>query len=161
MTNLQALYQQVILDHGRNPRHFFQPEHAQIDQVCFNPLCGDKIHVYCDYAVDRKTFQALSFTGDGCAISVASASLMMVALQKKDSAYFYEAFDYLKRLLAGETVDLSTIDAFSAPEDIANMRRIQVIAGVKNFPMRVKCATCAWHTMAAVVKGGSEPIKTE
>ena len=161
MSSMQALYQQVILDHGRNPRHFAQPNQAQIDQVCFNPLCGDKIHVYCDYAADKQTFSSLSFTGQGCAISMASASLMMVALQKKDVAFFQEAFQYLKCLLAGNDVELDAIEAFASPEDLGNIRRIQVISGVKNYPSRVKCATCAWHAMAAVVQGGGETIKTE
>ena len=156
---LRSLYQQVILDHSRNPRHFREQQDAQIIQTCFNPLCGDEIKVYCDFDQEKKKFQSLSFTGNGCAISVASASLMVMMMQNHDKAYFQKAFNTMSVLLGQElSPKEQEVGQLECPRDLA---KLEVLAGVKNYPSRVKCATCAWHTLAAVVNGGSETIKTE
>lgn len=156
---LRSLYQQVILDHSRNPRHFSEREDAQIIQTCFNPLCGDEIKVYCDFDEEKKVFKSLTFTGNGCAISVASASLMVMMMQNHDKDYFQKAFNTMTVLLGQELGPKEQeVGQLESPRDLA---KLEVLAGVKNYPSRVKCATCAWHTLASVVKGGSETIKTE
>ena len=160
MSDMRELYQQVILDHGRNPRNFKVTDTAQVEKDCFNPMCGDQIKVFCDYENDNNTFKALSFSGSGCAISIASASLMIVALQHKDKAYFQKAYGYLQQRLAGEDIDFSTEKSLSE-EDLLHLKTIKMIAGVRDYPMRVKCATCAWHTMKSVVQGGHGTVKTE
>ena len=138
MGDLDSLYQQVILDHSRNPR-FFVEEHVKDEaegSECYNPLCGDRIKVYARLA--DGVIDYLEFFGKGCAISVASASLMCEVLQHKtlhDARSIYEAYH---NLLMQDDADVSDLQALGA-------RKLQVLLGVKRFPMRVKCATCAWH----------------
>lgn len=161
MSEMESLYQQVIIDHSRHPRHFSEKKDAQITQNCVNPLCGDRIELYCDYADNGTDVHHLSFTGHGCAISVASASLMVQILQNKDRVFFERTFAYFKSLLAGKDQEAELLlDGLSQSEKLA-IRKVRVIAGVRQFPMRVKCATCAWHTMAAVVAGGSDTVQLD
>lgn len=161
MSEMESLYQQVIIDHSRNPRHFAENKDAQVTQECLNPLCGDHIELYCDFEDNDESIHRLSFTGKGCAISVASASLMVQSMQNKDKAFFERTFAYFKLLIDGkEQAADALLDGLSNPEKIA-VRKVRVLAGVRQYPMRVKCATCAWHTMAAVIKGGSTTVQTE
>ena len=138
MDDLDSLYQQVILEHSRNPR-FFVEEHEKSEKEgseCYNPLCGDQIKVYARLA--DGTIDYLEFFGKGCAIAVASASLMCEALQRKtlhDARRIYEAYHSLLTQDDGDVGDLQELGA----------HKLQVLLGVKRFPMRVKCATCAWH----------------
>jgi nitrogen fixation NifU-like protein len=161
MDSLRELYQQVILDHGRNPRNFEENKEAQITQSCHNPLCGDQIHVYCDLDAAGKRFEQLTFTGQGCTISVASASLLLMALQKKETAYFERLYQYLKGLLTGKECQEVLEELELSEEDQLNIQRIRMLAGVREYPSRVKCATCAWHTVQAILRGGETVIKTE
>ena len=153
MDDLRALYQQVILDHSRNPRHFGIKEDAQVIQACVNPLCGDEITIYCDID-EQDIIQSLHFTGKGCAISVASASIMVAMMQNKPLSYFQQSLNTMHYLLG-------THDDGERLSDVAALAKLEVLAGVKQFPSRVKCATCAWHTLAAITKGEHETVKTE
>ncbi len=155
---MQNLYQQVILDHSRNPRHFQKRADAQVMQVCYNPMCGDNIEVYCDFEKNNEAINKLSFSGSGCAISMASASMMMNILQNQDKVYFDAAFLYLKNLIEfGDDAEIPKI----LTDDTKAITGMKAIAGVRQYPMRVKCATCAWHSMKGACQGGQGPIKTE
>ena len=155
---MRDLYQQVILDHSKNPRYFEKRIEAQVTQACYNPLCGDNIEVFCDFSNDNQGIEKLTFSGSGCAISVASASMMMGILQNQDKVFFDATFKYLKDL-----IDYG--DAAVIPEVLQGSDKVitsmQAIAGVREYPMRVKCATCAWHSMAGACRGCEGPIKTE
>lgn len=135
--NLNELYQQVILDHNKNPRHFSTLENANHIKEGYNPLCGDKVTVYIEEK--DQVIQNISFQGCGCAISVASASLMTEALIGKTVSEFKILFDQFIQLLTqgGEQPDL---------------KKLNVLGGVHEFPMRVKCATLAWHTTKSALE---------
>jgi nitrogen fixation NifU-like protein len=143
--DLRDLYQEVILDHGKNPRNFRHPEDATCAAHGDNPLCGDQLTVY--LKVDENGIVSdAAFEGRGCAISVASASLMTELVQGKSEAD-------VRRLFEGFHL-LATGDDGETPSDLTDeMDRLQVLSGVREFPMRVKCATLAWHTMNAALLG--------
>lgn len=143
--SLRELYQEVILDHSRHPRHFGTLEHATHNGEGHNPLCGDriKIHLIVDGS-DR--IQDIKFEGRGCAISQASASLMTDMIVGRTVTEAGTLMGGFLHLVKGE-------DASDLPED--DLDRLQVMAGVSAFPMRVKCATLAWHTMKSALEGGS------
>jgi nitrogen fixation protein NifU and related proteins len=150
MSDLRELYQEVILDHGQKPRNFHPLEGATGDAEGFNPLCGDKVHVY--VAKHGETIQDVAFTGDGCAISKASASLMTQAVKGRTA-------DEVERLYAGFHA-MITGQAGAAPDADA-LGKLLVFAGVSEFPVRVKCASLAWHTLRAALAGSHEPVTTE
>ena len=136
---LRDLYQEVILDHGRNPRHFGRLEGASHEAQGHNPLCGDKIHLYLRVDPSGRV-EDVAFEGKGCAISVASASMMtdlILGKSVEDAKALAEAFYHLAK---GEET--------GAMED-EDRERLEVMSGVSQFPMRVKCATLAWHTFEA------------
>lgn len=136
---LRDLYQEVILDHGRNPRHFGRLEGASHEAQGHNPLCGDKIHLYLRVDPSGRV-EDVAFEGKGCAISVASASMMtdlILGKSVEDAKALAEAFYHLAK---GEEI--------GAMED-EDRERLEVMSGVSQFPMRVKCATLAWHTFEA------------
>ena len=143
--DLRDLYQEVILDHGKNPRNFRHPEDATCAAHGDNPLCGDQLTVY--LKVDENGIVSdAAFEGRGCAISVASASLMTELVRGKSE-------EDVRRLFEGFHL-LATGDDGKMPSDLTDeMDRLQVLAGVRGFPMRVKCATLAWHTMNAALLG--------
>ncbi len=148
--SLRELYQEVILDHSRHPRHFGPLEHATHNGEGYNPLCGDRVKVH--LAVDGEGRIAdIKFEGRGCAISQASASLMTDMLAGRTLAEAEKLMDGFLHLVKGE-------DAGSLSED--DHERLNVMAGVSAFPMRVKCATLAWHTMKSALEGGTA-AKTE
>lgn len=143
--DLRELYQDMILDHGKHPRNFRAIEKHSHEAVGHNPLCGDKLVLYL-YVDDGGVIRDAAFQGSGCAISTASASMMTEMLKGKSRAQAEKLFEYFHKLCVGEEADSSGIDE----DDFA---RLQAIAGVKNYPMRVKCATLAWHTLEAAFKG--------
>ena len=144
MTNLADLYQELIIDHSRSPRNFGKLIPADLMHEGFNPLCGDKVTVYMRQHQGR--VQAIQFEGCGCAISMASASLMTGALIGKTP-------DEIKQLFTGFHALVTQGKTLSGP---ASIEKLNALAGVAEFPMRVKCATMAWHTaLAALV---SEPV---
>jgi nitrogen fixation NifU-like protein len=148
--SLRELYQEVILDHSRHPRHFGPLEHATHNGEGHNPLCGDRVKVH--LMVDGTgRISEIKFEGRGCAISQASASLMtdMVVGRTVEEA---------EKLMAGFQHLVKGEDASGLGED--DRERLNVMAGVSAFPMRVKCATLAWHTMKSALEGGN-PAKSE
>jgi nitrogen fixation NifU-like protein len=151
--DLRDLYQEVILDHGKSPRNFRELADATCHARGDNPMCGDRIEVF--VAVDDDgVIGDLSFTGRGCAISVASASMMTEMLRGKTVDEAKRMFDGFHEMCTGGSQDaLAAID-----EDAAD--RLRVLSGVREFPMRVKCATLAWHTMKAATDGRNE-VSTE
>jgi nitrogen fixation protein NifU and related proteins len=147
---LRELYQEVILDHSRHPRHFGALAHATHQGEGHNPLCGDRVKIYL-YRDGGDRIADISFEGRGCAISQASASLMTDMLKGRTVEEAERLLRGFLKLVRGEdTAEL-------APED---RERLDVMAGVSEFPMRVKCATLAWHTMKSALEGGGT-AKTE
>ena len=148
--DLRELYQEVILDHGKRPRNFRRPEDATCLAHGNNPICGDTLVVYITLDDDRQITDA-AFQGQGCAISTASASTMTEAVKGKTLG---EARDYFEKFIAmvkgEEEPDLSSDE----------LETLSVFAGVAEFPMRVKCATLAWHTLTAALEGKAE-VSTE
>ena len=140
MPELQDLYQEVILEHSRNPRNFRVMETANRTAEGYNPLCGDHYTVFLD--VTNDSIRDLSFQGSGCAISKASASMMTQALKNKTPAEAEEVFNQFRRVVTGE-----------AAEDAESLGKLAAFAGVSEFPSRVKCATLAWHTLHAALHG--------
>ena len=147
--DIRELYQEVILDHGKNPRNFRQPEDATCEAQGHNPLCGDRLTVYLKVDGD-KTIEDAAFEGRGCAISVASASMMTDIVRGKTVPQVKTLFDQFHQLCTGEAEEIQS-EEFSD-----DMDKLRVMSGVRQFPMRVKCATLAWHTMNAAVTGGNE-----
>jgi nitrogen fixation NifU-like protein len=148
--SLRELYQDVILDHSRHPRHFGPLAGATHVGEGYNPLCGDRVKVYLDVGSDGR-IAGIKFEGRGCAISQASASLMTDMLTGRSVAEANGLMSGFLHLVKGE--DASELGG----ED---RERLEVMAGVSAFPMRVKCATLAWHTMKSAVEGG-ETAETE
>ena len=148
---LRDLYQEVILDHNRRPRNFGTLPDANRSAEGNNPLCGDRVTVYLRVEDDR--VQGISFEGSGCAISTASASLMTEALRGKTVAEAHALFrgfhDFVVRGERGRNGD---------PEDLG---KLAVFEGVREFPIRVKCATLAWHTFEAALQQQDQPVSTE
>jgi len=145
MSDLRQLYQEVILDHNKRPRNFSKLEAANRSAEGYNPLCGDKVAVYLQIENDR--VKDISFQGSGCAISTASASLMTASLKGKTIAEAETLFDGFHRMLTGQ----------SYPD----LGKLAVFSGVSAFPVRVKCATLAWHTLQAALKKKRDPVSTE
>lgn len=150
MSDLRELYQTTILDHNRKPRNFRRPEGASHESEGYNPLCGDQVKVY--LALEDGVVKDVGFSGQGCAISTASASLMTQAVKGLGVEEALGLFERFHALLAGE------IDPSETRESLG---KLAVFAGVRDYPMRVKCATLAWHTLRAAAKGEAEPVSTE
>ena len=149
MSELTDLYQEVILDHNRRPRNFREMSEANRRQEGYNPLCGDRLTLYVKLDGDR--ISDVSFQGTGCAISKASASLMTEALKGKTVDDARALFDRFHEMVT------------SPPEATpADLGKLSVLAGVREFPTRVKCASLAWHTLkAAVAEPTQAPVSTE
>ncbi len=145
MTDLKELYQQVILDHNRSPHNFRVLEPADRVSVGHNPVCGDRLSLFLKLQGDR--IADVSFQGTGCAISKASASLMTDSVKGKSRAEAEEMFHRFHALLTGPP------DVKPAPEDARSLGKLAVFSGVREFPVRVKCATLAWHTLQAALQG--------
>lgn len=146
MTDLRELYQSTIIDHGRHPRHFGELSHATHSHIGRNTVCGDELTVH--FEVDGGVIKAVSFTGSGCTISKASASLMTDELVGKTVA---EAEKHITRVH----------DAVMTGEGIDAIGKLAVLGGVREFPMRVKCATLAWHAARAALRGETDIATTE
>ena len=144
---LQDLYQEVILDHNRRPRNFRAIKGGRKAEG-YNPLCGDRLTVY--LRVDNGVIQDVSFQGSGCAISKASASLLTESVKGKTIAEAEALFDRFQRMI--------TAAADAPPDDLG---KLTVLAGVRQFPVRVKCASLAWHTLRAAVDARDEVVSTE
>jgi nitrogen fixation NifU-like protein len=151
MSELRDLYQEVILDHSRSPRNKGFPPAANRSADGDNPLCGDKITV--KVLLDGQTIKEIGFEGSGCAISTAAASTMTEAVKGKSADEARAMFKRYHGLVTGKT----TLEDF----DEHGLERLAAFAGVSEFPMRVKCATLAWHTLEAALEGRGETVSTE
>jgi len=149
MDELRELYQSVILDHNKRPRNFRRPERANREARGHNPLCGDKLEVYAE--VEDGVVRDVGFEGSGCAISRASASLMTEAVKGRPLAEVEKLFEGFHQLVTSDS---------RVPQDASALGKLGVLGGVREFPMRVKCATLAWHTLRAALAGG-EAASTE
>jgi nitrogen fixation NifU-like protein len=152
MSDLRELYQEVILDHGKRPRNFRAVEGADRTAEGYNPLCGDKVTVYAKVA--GGVIEDLAFQGAGCAISTASASMMTTALKGKTVAEAERLFDRFHGMITGAAAKEG---GPSAADDLGDL---VVLGGVREFPMRVKCASLAWHTLRAALHDGGT-VSTE
>lgn len=145
---LRELYQEIIIDHNRFPRNHHPMADATTSALGFNPLCGDKLTVYAK--VEKGMICDLSFVGSGCAIAQASASLMTEAVRGKSLEEAHELFHRFHKMLTQEGDSLW---------DLAD--KLTVLAGVKAYPVRVKCATLAWHTLEAALNKDIKTVSTE
>lgn len=155
--DLRELYQDLILDHGKHPRNFRALPEANCEAVGHNPFCGDKLVLY--LAVnDKGTVQDATFQGSGCAISMASASMMTEMLKDKTASEAHRLFDYFHAICTGKVISLEDFSQL----DTDDITRLQALAGVRHYPMRVKCATLPWHTLqVALNPDGIKKVSTE
>ncbi len=145
---LRDLYQEVIFDHNRNPRNFRVMEDADRKVEGFNPLCGDRLTLF--LKLDGDVIQEASFQGSGCAISTASVSLMTDIVKGKTEQEARDLFETFHKMTTGkEEIQLEAVG------------KLAVLAGVREYPARVKCATLAWHTLDAALKNEADSISTE
>jgi nitrogen fixation NifU-like protein len=149
MANLEALYQEVILDHNRKPRNFREMENADRRIEGRNPLCGDEITLWLKLDDDRVT--DVSFKGTGCAISKSSASLMTSSVKGKTVAETRELFDRFHEMITGKLPESQR----------STMGSLAALGGVSRFPIRVKCASLAWHALRSALEGDGAEISTE
>jgi nitrogen fixation NifU-like protein len=150
MSDLDDLYQEVILDHNKSPRNFRLMADANRKAEGYNPLCGDHVTVF--LRLQDGVIQDISFQGSGCAISKASASMMTAELKGKSEATAHALFDKVHEMLTRET------NGDPASEKVG---KLAILSGVCKFPARVKCASLAWHTVIAALKGEARPATTE
>jgi len=148
MPELRDLYQEVILEHSKAPRNYKALESANHKAEGYNPLCGDRFTVYLE--MDGDKIREIGFQGAGCAISKASASMMTQSVKGKTKAEAEKIFHRFHDLVTGH-----------GHGDEAELGKLAVFSGVSEFPMRVKCATLAWHTLEAALEGKQEKISTE
>ncbi len=144
-TDLRDLYQDLILDHGKRPRNFHNMPQANREALGHNPLCGDRLMLYLSVD-DQGTIRDAAFQGSGCAISMASASMMTEMLKGKTAAETEKLFQYLHASCTGKG------EATEAGLNEDDADRLKALAGVKHYPMRVKCATLPWHTLQSAMK---------
>jgi len=152
--DLKELYQDIILEHGKNPRNLGKCKGYSHEASGYNPLCGDKVHVYLKLD-NKKKVESLTFEGDGCAISLASASIMTELVQGKS----FEAAKEIMNAFLNMIKNTSEIQSNYLDED--QKTKLMSLSGVKQFPMRVKCATLSWHTLVSALDGKKEEINTE
>jgi nitrogen fixation NifU-like protein len=148
MADLRDLYQEVILEHSKAPRNYRELKAADHKAEGYNPLCGDRYTVYLQMEGD--SIRDIGFQGSGCAISKASASMMTQSVKGKTREQAKRLFEQFHRMVTGNQTG-----------DSAELGKLQVFAGVRQFPTRVKCATLAWHTLQAALDGKQEAISTE
>jgi nitrogen fixation protein NifU and related proteins len=148
MSDLTELYQEVILDHNRRPRNFRMIDDATCRQEGYNPLCGDRLMLY--VRLDGNRIGDVAFQGSGCAISKASASLMTEALKGKTIDEARALFDRFHAMIT------------SSPDDPpADLGKLSALAGVREFPTRIKCASLAWHALSAAISNENKVVSTE
>jgi nitrogen fixation NifU-like protein len=149
MSDLRELYQQTILDHHKKPRNFRKLQDANRTAEGFNPLCGDRVCLEL-FVDENDVIQDDGFQGSGCAISTASASMMTERLKGRRATELESLFELFHDLVTGKKTDVD-----------AELGKLAVFAGVRDYPVRVKCATLAWHTLLAALDGREETVATE
>lgn len=137
MSDLRELYQEVIIDHNKNPRHFFEMKNPDRQAEGFNPLCGDRVQLF--LKMNQDMIESVSFQGCGCAISTASASLMTDAIQGKSLKDAMQLFEQFHKFMLDEATE-------------CHLEKLSVLSGVREFPTRIKCAMLAWHTLMAAIR---------
>ena len=152
--NLKELYQEIILDHGKNPRNLRKTENFNKDAKGYNPLCGDKVHVYLKLNENKKV-EDISFEGSGCAISMASASIMTDLVKGKEE---HEVKEIIEDFL-GMIKENPELKSKNLKED--DKTKLMCLSGVKQYPMRVKCATLSWHTLVSAMENKGIEVNTE
>ena len=152
--DLKQLYQDIILEHGKSPRNLGKCEGYSHDAKGYNPLCGDKVHVYLKLDKQKKV-EGLTFEGDGCAISLASASIMTELVKGK----FFDEVKEIMNAFLDMIKNTSEIQSNHLDED--QKTKLMSLSGVKQFPMRVKCATLSWHTLNSAIEGKKVEVNTE
>ena len=152
--NLKELYQEIILDHGKNPRNLRRTENFNKEATGYNPLCGDKVHIYLKLNENKKV-EDISFEGSGCAISMASASIMTDLIRGRKEN---EVKDIVKDFLymIKEKPELSSKNLKDDEKT-----KLMCLSGVKQYPMRVKCATLSWHTLTSAIDNSKKEVNTE
>ena len=152
--NLKELYQEIILDHGKNPRNLRRTENFNKDAKGHNPLCGDKVHIYLKLNENKK-IEDISFEGQGCAISMASASIMTDLVKGKEEFEVKEIVnDFLDMIKEKPELNSKKLNN-------DEKTKLMCLSGVKNYPMRVKCATLSWHTLTSAINNSQEEINSE
>ena len=152
--NLKELYQEIILDHGKNPRNLRKAENFNKDAKGHNPLCGDKVHIFLKLN-DNKKVEDISFEGQGCAISMASASIMTDLLKGKEEKEVKEIVnDFLEMIKEKDEIKTKLLK-----DD--EKTKLMCLSGVKQYPMRVKCATLSWHTLTSAIDKSQNEINSE
>ena len=152
--DLKELYQEIILDHGKNPRNLRKTENFNKDAKGHNPLCGDKVHIFLKID-ENKNISDISFEGSGCAISMASASIMTDLMKEKKEKEVKELVeDFLQMIKESPEMKTKIINE-------NEKTKLMSLSGVKQYPMRVKCATLAWHTLTSAMKNSEEETNTE
>jgi len=152
--DLKQLYQDIILEHGKSPRNLGKCEGYSHEAKGYNPLCGDKVHVYLKLDNGKKV-ESLTFEGEGCAISLASASIMTELVKGKSFEETKEIMDAFLNMIK----NTSEIQSNHLDED--EKTKLMSLSGVKQFPMRVKCATLSWHTLNSAIERKKEEVNTE
>ena len=152
--DLKELYQEIILDHGKNPRNLRKTENFNKDAKGHNPLCGDKVHIFLKID-ENKNISDISFEGSGCAISMASASIMTDLMKEKKEKEVKELVeDFLQMIKESPEMKTKIINK-------NEKTKLMSLSGVKQYPMRVKCATLAWHTLTSAMNNSQEETNTE
>ena len=152
--NLKELYQEIILDHGKNPRNLRKTDNFNKDAKGYNPLCGDKVHIYLKLNENKKV-EDISFEGQGCAISMASASIMTDLVKGKEEFEVKEIVsDFLDMIKEKDQLNNNILH-----ED--DKTKLMCLSGVKQYPMRVKCATLSWHTLTSAINNSQEEINKD
>ena len=152
--DLKQLYQDIILEHGKSPRNLGKCEGYSHEAKGYNPLCGDKVHIFLKLGSNKKV-EGLTFEGEGCAISLASASIMTELVKGKSFEEAKEIMDSFLNMIK----NTSEIQSNHLDED--QKTKLMSLSGVKQFPMRVKCATLSWHTLVSAIEGKREEVNTE
>ena len=151
---LKELYQEIILDHGKNPRNLRRTENFNKDAKGYNPLCGDKVHIFLKLD-EQKKVQDISFEGQGCAISMASASIMTDLVKGKEEHEVKEIVeDFLEMIKEKDQLNNKILGD-------NEKTKLMSLSGVKKYPMRVKCATLSWHTLVSAMENDGKQISTE
>ena len=152
--NLKELYQEIILEHGKNPRNLRKTENFNKDAKGHNPLCGDKVHVFLKLNENKK-IEDISFEGSGCAISMASASIMTDLIKGKEEKQVKEIIEDFLEMIK----EKSELNSKNLKDD--EKTKLMSLSGVKQYPMRVKCATLSWHTLTSAINNSQAEINTE
>ncbi len=151
---LKELYQEIILEHGKNPRNLNKMENFNKDAKGYNPLCGDKVHIFLKLN-EKKKVEDISFEGSGCAISMASASIMTDLIKGKEEKQVKEIIEDFLEMIK----EKSELNSKNLKDD--EKTKLMSLSGVKQYPMRVKCATLSWHTLISAINNSQVEINTE